>query len=121
MKPGEKLEEKLSKELYKQEAGDFHYSLDGEDRNITFKTNKKTGWKIAGIMPSKEIIEAAEPIFYKTVTVLGISLIIGGIVIYFIIASIIKPLKQLVISSKKISEGDLTESITVHSKDEIDS
>lgn len=119
MKPGEKLEEKLSKELYKQEAGDFHYSLDGEDRNITFKTNKKTGWKIAGIMPSKEIIEAAEPIFYKTVTVLGISLIIGGIVIYFIIASIIKPLKQLVISSKKISEGDLTESITVHSKDEI--
>ncbi len=41
MKPGEKLEEKLSKELYKQEAGDFHYSLDGEDRNITFKTNKK--------------------------------------------------------------------------------
>nr|MBU6863969.1 HAMP domain-containing protein [Streptococcus oralis] len=28
-------------------------------------------------------------------------------------------LKQLVISSKKISEGDLTESITVHSKDEI--
>ncbi|MDA2608314.1 methyl-accepting chemotaxis protein [Bacillus cereus] len=119
MKPGEKLEEKLSKELYKQEAGDFYYSLDGEDRNITFKTNKKTGWKIAGIMPSKEIIEAANPIFYKTITVIGISLVIGGILIYFIIASIISPLKQLVISSKKISEGDLTESITVHSKDEI--
>ncbi|MHA4136074.1 methyl-accepting chemotaxis protein [Bacillus cereus] len=119
MKPGEKLEEKLSKELYKQEAGDFYYSLDGEDRNITFKTNKKTGWKIAGIMPSKEIIEAANPIFYKTITVIGISLVIGGILIYFIIVSIISPLKQLVISSKKISEGDLTESITVHSKDEI--
>ncbi|EJS64063.1 methyl-accepting chemotaxis protein [Bacillus sp. FSL M7-0884] len=119
MKPGEKLEEKLSKEFYKQESGDFHYSLEGEDRNITFKTNKKTGWKIAGIMPSKEIIEAAEPIFYKTITVIGISLIIGGILIYFIIASIINPLKQLVISSKKISEGDLTESIAVHSKDEI--
>ncbi|UNP82206.1 methyl-accepting chemotaxis protein [Bacillus mycoides] len=119
LKPGEKLEEKLSKEFYKQEAGDFHYSLDGEDRNITFKTSKKTGWKIAGIMPSKEIIQAAEPIFYKTITVIGISLMIGGVLIYFIIASIIKPLKQLVISSKKISEGDLTESITVHSKDEI--
>ncbi|PHB35398.1 chemotaxis protein [Bacillus toyonensis] len=119
LKPGVKLEEKLSKEFYKQEAGDFHYSLDGEDRNITFKTNKKTGWKIAGIMPSKEIIQAAEPIFYKTITVIGISLMIGGVLIYFIIASIIKPLKQLVLSSRKISEGDLTESITVHSKDEI--
>ncbi len=119
LKPGVKLEEKLSKEFYKQEAGDFHYSLDGEDRNITFKTNKKTGWKIAGIMPSKEIIQATEPIFYKTITVIGISLMIGGVLIYFIIASIIKPLKQLVLSSRKISEGDLTESITVHSKDEI--
>ncbi|MED0961816.1 methyl-accepting chemotaxis protein [Bacillus paramycoides] len=119
LKPGDKVEEKLEKELYKQETGDFQFSLDGEDRNITFKTNKITGWKIAGIMPSKEIIEAAEPIFYKTITVLGISLIIGGIVIYFIIASIIKPLKQLVISARKISEGDLTESITVRSKDEI--
>lgn len=119
LKPGEKVEEKLEKELYKQEIGDFKFSLDGEDRNITFKTNKQTGWKIAGIMPSKEIIEAAEPIFYKTLTVIGISLIIGGIIIYFIIASIIKPLKQLVISARKISEGDLTESIAVRSRDEI--
>lgn len=119
LKPGDKVEEKLEKELYKQETGDFNFTLDGEDRNITFITNKQTGWKIAGIMPSKEIIEAAEPIFYKTITVIGISLIIGGILIYFIIASIINPLKQLVISSKKISEGDLTESIAVHSKDEI--
>lgn len=119
MKPGDKIEEKLEKELYKQETGDFKFKLDGDDRNITFITNKQTGWKIAGIMPSKEIIEAANPIFYKTLTVIGISLIIGGILIYFIIASIISPLKQLVISSKKISEGDLTETITVHSKDEI--
>ena len=119
MKPGDKVEEKVEKELYKQETGDFKFKLDGDDRNITFITNKQTGWKIAGIMPSKEIIEAANPIFYKTITVIGISLVIGGILIYFIIASIISPLKQLVISSKKISEGDLTESITVHSKDEI--
>ena len=119
MKPGDKIEEKLEKELYKQETGEFKFKLDGDDRNITFITNKQTGWKIAGIMPSKEIIEAANPIFYKTLTVIGISLIIGGILIYFIIASIISPLKQLVISSKKISEGDLTETITVHSKDEI--
>ncbi|ARZ60841.1 methyl-accepting chemotaxis protein [Bacillus anthracis] len=119
MKPGDKIEEKVEKELYKQETGDFKFKLDGDDRNITFITNKQTGWKIAGIMPSKEIIEAANPIFYKTLTVIGISLIIGGVLIYFIIASIISPLKQLVISSKKISEGDLTETITVHSKDEI--
>lgn len=93
MKLGEKLEEKFSKELYKQEVGDFYYLLDGEDCNIIFKMNKKIGWKIVGIMFFKEIIEVVEFIFYKIVIVFGILLIIGGIVIYFIIVFIIKLLK----------------------------
>ena len=63
MKPGDKVEEKVEKELYKQETGDFKFKLDGDDRNITFITNKQTGWKIAGIMPSKEIIEANLTLF----------------------------------------------------------
>ncbi|KOS30377.1 chemotaxis protein [Bacillus anthracis] len=119
IKPGDKIEKSLEKEIYKKEKGEITYKLNGDDRNITFKTNKKTGWKIAGIMPSKEIIEAANPIFYKTLTVIGISLIIGGVLIYFITNSITNPLKKLVISAKKISEGDLTEKIKIHSKDEI--
>ncbi|KOS27142.1 chemotaxis protein [Bacillus anthracis] len=119
IKPGEKLEKSLEKELYKKEKGVITYKLNGDDRNITFKTNKKTGWKIAGVMPNKEIKEAANPIFYKTLTVIGTSLLLGGIVIYFIIKSITNPLKKLVISAKKISEGDLTEKIKIHSKDEI--
>lgn len=118
-KPGEKIEKSLEKELYQQDAGHFKGSLNGEEQNVIFTTHEKTGWKIAGIMPTKEIIQAAEPIFYKTLTVIGISLLIGGILIYFIISSIIAPLKQLVISSKKISEGDLTESVEVYSTDEI--
>ncbi|KOS26703.1 chemotaxis protein [Bacillus anthracis] len=119
IKPGEKLEKSLAEEFYKKENGVFTYRLNGDDRNIIFITNKKTGWKIAGVMPFKEIIEAANPIFYKTLTVIGASLLLGGIVIFFIIKSIISPLRQLVVSSKKISEGDLTETITIHSKDEI--
>lgn len=118
-KPGEKLEDSLAKELYQKETGDFQYSLDGKDQTVLFKTNKKTGWKIVGFMPSKEVIQAAEPILYKTLTVIGISLLIGGVLIYFIIVSIITPLKELVMSSRKISEGDLTESIAIYSKDEI--
>ncbi|MGI2708710.1 methyl-accepting chemotaxis protein [Bacillus cytotoxicus] len=118
-KPGEKLEDSAIQELYQKEKGDFKFVQDGEERNVIFETNKKTGWKIVGIMPSAEIIQAAAPIFFKTLTVIGISLLIGGVLIYFIIASIIKPLKQLVMSSKKISEGDLTEKVSVHSNDEI--
>ena len=30
MKPGDKVEEKVEKELYKQETGDFKFKLDGD-------------------------------------------------------------------------------------------
>ncbi|MED1002726.1 MULTISPECIES: methyl-accepting chemotaxis protein [Bacillus cereus group] len=119
LKPGEKLEKSLADELYKKEDGVITYSLNGEDRNISFKTNKKTGWKIAGVMPIKEIEEAANPIFYKTLTIIGASLLLGGIVIFFILKSIINPLRQLVISAQRISQGDLTEKIDIRSKDEL--
>ncbi|OTY09118.1 chemotaxis protein [Bacillus thuringiensis serovar muju] len=119
LKPGEKLEKSLADELYKKEDGVITYSLNGEDRNISFKTNKKTGWKIAGVMPIKEIEEATNPIFYKTITIIGASLLLGGIVIFFILKSIINPLRQLVISAQRISHGDLTEKINIRSKDEL--
>lgn len=119
LKPGEKLEKSLADELYKKEDGVITYSLNGEDRNISFKTNKKTGWKIAGVMPIKEIEEATNPIFYKTLTIIGASLLLGGIVIFFILKSIINPLRQLVISAQRISHGDLTEKINIRSKDEL--
>lgn len=119
LKPGEKLDKTLVDELYKTEDGVITYSLNGEDRNISFKTNKKTGWKIAGVMPTKEIEEATNPIFYKTLTIIGASLLLGGIVILFILKSIITPLRQLVISAQRISQGDLTEKIDIRSKDEL--
>lgn len=119
LKPGEKLEKSLADELYKKEDGVITYTLNGEDRNISFKTNKKTGWKIAGVMPTKEIEEATNPIFYKTLTIIGGSLLLGGIVIFFILKSIINPLRQLVISAQRISQGDLTEKIDIRSKDEL--
>ena len=119
LKPGEKLEKSLADELYKKEDGVITYSLNGEDRNISFKTNKKTGWKIAGVMPIKEIKEATNPIFYKTLTIIVTSLLLGGIVIFFILKSIINPLRQLVISAQRISHGDLTEKINIRSKDEL--
>ena len=44
---------------------------------------------------------------------------LGGIVILFILKSIITPLRQLVISAQRISQGDLTEKIDIRSKDEL--
>ena len=70
-------------------------------------------------MYSSEVIEAAQPVFYNMLIVMLISLVVGGALIYFVTLSITKPLKRLVVTSKEISEGDLTQTIEIHSNDEI--
>ncbi|WP_369901106.1 methyl-accepting chemotaxis protein [Bacillus manliponensis] len=118
-KAGEQLKDKAVDRLYESKQGSFEYSFQGDSKHIVYTTNEKTGWKIGGTMLYEEIEDAAQPIYYRTLTVIGLSLLIGGMFIYFLVRSIIQPLKELVVSSKKISEGDLTETIVVRSNDEV--
>ncbi len=69
-------------------------------------------------MYSSEVIEAAQPVFYNMLIVMLISLVVGGALIYFVTLSITKPLKRLVVTSKEISRS-LTQTIEIHSNDEI--
>ncbi|WP_200874723.1 cache domain-containing protein, partial [Bacillus manliponensis] len=103
LKAAEKSSGEIIERLFEKESGQISYDFEGSDRHTIFQTNEITGWKLAGTMFSEEIDEAAQPIFNNTVMVIIVSLLIGGVLIYFIINSIIKPLKQLVASSKKIS------------------
>ncbi|MFD0771405.1 methyl-accepting chemotaxis protein, partial [Bacillus sp. CGMCC 1.60114] len=118
-KSGTKAPDSWAKPMYETNHGTFSYSYGDKEKKMVFATNAKTGWKIGGTMYTDEVIKAAQPIFYNTLLIAAISLILGGAIIYFITLSITKPLKQLVMSSHKISEGDLTETIEVRSHDEI--
>ncbi|MEH7653002.1 methyl-accepting chemotaxis protein TlpB [Bacillus safensis] len=122
--PNKKAGTKISggewlEKLYSQDNGSMSYMFEGKEKQMEFTTNKATSWKIAGTMFVSEVEEAAQPVFNMAAIILAGALIIGGILIFFIIRSITKPLSTLVSSSKKISQGDLTEKIDVRSKDEI--
>ncbi|WP_445487847.1 methyl-accepting chemotaxis protein [Niallia sp. 03133] len=103
----------------KNGSGSFSYYSKGIDNELFFRTNKLTGWKIVGSMNAKEIEEAKENVFNRTFIILLASIVVSSVIIYFIIISITRPLLRLVHSSKVISEGDLTEKITIKRKDEI--
>ncbi|MDC2866812.1 methyl-accepting chemotaxis protein, partial [Bacillus sp. BP-3] len=118
-KPGTKAPDVWAKPMYQENHGTFSYTNGGSDKKMVFATNAKTSWKIGGTMYTNEVTTAAEPIFHNTLIVAVIALLLGGVIIYFITLSITKPLKQLVVSSHKISEGDLTETIEIRSNDEI--
>ncbi|MGX2961264.1 methyl-accepting chemotaxis protein [Peribacillus sp. JNUCC 23] len=105
--------------LYKNESGTFSYQLDGQDKTMVYSTNQVTGWKLAGTMYVSEIGESTAPIFNYTLTVLMIAIIIGAVIVYFVVQSIIKPIKKLKESAINVSKGDLTEQIEIKSSDEI--
>lgn len=106
-------------EMYGKEKGQFTYIYQGEDKEMSFMTNKLTGWKIGGSMYSSEINKDVSPIFQKTILVIVISMILGAIAVFFITRSIIKPLRKLKEQAIIVSKGDLTEQIKVQSNDEI--
>lgn len=118
-KAGEKLSGDWVAKMYANDSGELQYTLNNEDKKMTYTTNELTGWKIAGTMYMDEIKDASKSVLTTGMIVLIASIVAGGILILFIVRSITKPLKRLVQSSKTISRGDLTETIEIHSKDEL--
>ncbi|WP_374937197.1 methyl-accepting chemotaxis protein [Bacillus clarus] len=118
-KGGSKATDAWVKPIYENEKGNVFYTEKDDNKKLTFTTNKKTGWKIVGVMFEEEVIQAAEPVFYKTLIVIVISIVLGSLLVYFITLSITKPLRKIVDSAHEMSQGDLTKQIAVYSKNEI--
>nr|WP_071460902.1 methyl-accepting chemotaxis protein [Bacillus mediterraneensis] len=118
-KIGSKITEKELDPIFEDNSGRLRYSYDGSEKSLTYRTNKHTGWKIGGNIVLSEIDAVARPILNKTMIVIATAILIGGVLVFFIIRSIMKPIVELKQSAVKISEGDLTKDVLVHSKDEI--
>ncbi|WP_411372975.1 cache domain-containing protein [Bacillus anthracis] len=118
-KPGAKVTDPWIKPIYEDKQRNVAYTEKDDKKNLIFATNEKTGWKVVGVMFDEEITQAANPVFYKTFIVIAIAIVFGSVLIYFITKSITRPLRKIADSAYKISKGDLTEKITIHSKDDI--
>ncbi|MGG3624902.1 methyl-accepting chemotaxis protein [Bacillus gobiensis] len=116
---GGTVEKEISGRLAQNKNGHFDFDTNRAKERVIFETNAFTGWKIAGIINTNEIAEASEPLFNFTMILFIGSVLVGGVIIFTIIHSIRIPLKKLVASAAKISNGDLSEKIEIRSKDEI--
>ncbi|MBE0340016.1 methyl-accepting chemotaxis protein [Paenibacillus sp. 28ISP30-2] len=112
------LGEKLP-QLFASKEGSFDYDLNGVSKNLIFKTNTLTGWKIAGTMDKSETSASAKPILITTIVVLVISAIIIGVLALWLISSILKPIQRLRNSMDAISQGNLSINVATNSTDEI--
>ncbi|MCQ6275259.1 methyl-accepting chemotaxis protein [Bacillus sp. V3B] len=116
---GSELKGDFQDKIYNQSKGQFEFVFNGQERIMAFLTNDMTGWKLVGSVETAEINEAAAPIFRTTGLIILIALIVGAVTVFFIIKSIIQPINYLKEKALTVSEGDLTEQITIKSNDEI--
>lgn len=116
---GAEAEDAYFTKIQASETGKFDYTIKGNQSKLAFLTNELTGWKIVGTFSQEEVDQSVQPILNKMLIVIGISLALGLLLILFMIRSIIKPISSLIGSAKKISNGDLSETATLTSNDEI--
>lgn len=117
--PGSEAKESFFKRMYEKAQGEFEYIDGGQSRLMGYTTNNVTNWKIGGNLSYTEIADAARPVLHRTIMITGLFFAIGAVLIYLIIRSIIKPVKQLHNQAITISNGDLTGKADVKTDDEI--
>ncbi|GIO38473.1 methyl-accepting chemotaxis protein McpA [Paenibacillus antibioticophila] len=105
-----------------EESGFQEYvnPTNGEQQSSFFTTNALTGFKVIGVLNVQEFSDASMPILWTALIVLGVALGIAGVLLFFVIRSITRPIEQLNRSAQRVSEGYLNvEDIAVNRKDEI--
>lgn len=120
-KIGSKAKGSWVQPLLKEKSGRISFQQNGQNREMDFTTNKLTGLKIAGEMSLNEVNQDTDPILYNMIIIVALFVLIGMFISYMIVRSIMNPLKQLVLATEKVSEGDLTQTFVVKNKDEISS
>ncbi|MEF2968119.1 methyl-accepting chemotaxis protein [Paenibacillus sp. M1] len=91
----------------------------GKPQSVYYATNELTGFKIVGVLSTDEFVEASMPIFWTSLIVLAVSLIVAGVLLFIIIRSMTRPIEKLNLSAKRVGEGYLNEEVDIKRRDEI--
>jgi methyl-accepting chemotaxis protein len=101
------------------DSGVTRYGLGREAKVIAYAPIEQNGWSVAVEAYEREVLGILATI--RTIIILSVvvSLAIGFALAYGLANSVAKPILALTKSAEKVSEGDLTEVITVRRGDEI--
>ena len=90
-----------------------------DNYTISFAQNDVTGWKLYSHALDEEATDAAMKTLMDTLIIIIFCIILGFVMAYSTIKSILRPIKHLTNSAQTISDGDLTQEINMLTNDEI--
>jgi methyl-accepting chemotaxis protein len=84
-------------------------------------SNSDMTWSVMVVSTENHILAPVKAITEYTAIIAVIAIIVVGIIIFFVLSGVIRPIVKVTDTIKDISEGegDLTQTITVKSKDEV--
>ncbi|PAD36275.1 methyl-accepting chemotaxis protein [Terribacillus saccharophilus] len=100
-------------------SGIVNYEFENENRAMAFTTNDRTGWTISAIVPTQEFSDDAKGIIPPLLITVLIVLAVALLVTFFVVNSVIKPIKTLRDKMKQVEDGDLTVQMNNKSADEM--
>ncbi len=109
------------KQMFDGENGSFDYTYNNAPKKLTYQVNGLTGWRIGGTISKSEVTAATKGIRDRALIVIAVSVLLALVLIYFNVASILKPLTRLRKATEVIASGDLSEDIGRFRRDEIGS
>lgn len=118
-KLGGQTNTKQSIQMYSKPSGEFDYEFEGKQKKMFFTTNKATGWKLAGTIYVDEPEIAARPILSAMLWVMASTFTMIGIQNFFFIRSIVSRLRTFIQAARRVSEGDLSQTVVIKAQDEI--
>lgn len=83
------------------------------------QSNSNLGWKVLLIQPRKELLKELQTIKGLTFIVALLCFALSLWVSWYLSLFITKPLKKLTVSMEKLQEGDFSQKVEFHGKDEI--
>lgn len=107
-KAGDKAASHLAQKFSGASSGNF---VSG-NKDIYFRTNKLTGWKIGGTMNTDEIQAVVTPVMVQLLVFAIVTIILISALVWFFVRRImLKPVNRMVQVFEKMSRNDLSESV----------
>lgn len=100
-------------------SGEFEYTFEGVDKIAFLTTIDELGWKVVAMVDESEIADQTKTLLLTIIGFASGLLLLAIIVAIFFSNVILSNIKKLSAFISEVSKGDLSQRVTIKSKDEI--
>ncbi|GGI45626.1 sensor histidine kinase [Paenibacillus marchantiophytorum] len=99
------IEKQAIEQAQDKKSGNFKTMADNEQMSVTFLTMERTEWKIIYITPYDQMTSEVKQIYKFIMNVSAAGLVIFLIVSFFLVRSIVGPIKSLIYQMNRMKSG----------------